>query len=73
MKVNEKLQNNYITATERYSRPPARYELEELKLVVHQPTRQRFLPLSTENVEKGNLDGQESKIYAIDFAIWKSS
>jgi DNA topoisomerase-1 len=25
MKVNEKLQNNYITATERYSRPPARY------------------------------------------------
>jgi DNA topoisomerase-1 len=25
MKVNEKLLNNYITATERYSRPPARY------------------------------------------------
>jgi DNA topoisomerase-1 len=37
MKVNEKLLNNYITATERYSRPPARYteaslvkKLEEL-------------------------------------------
>jgi DNA topoisomerase-1 len=25
MKVSEKLHNNYITATERYSRPPARY------------------------------------------------
>ena len=25
MKVNEKLINNYITATERYSRPPSRY------------------------------------------------
>ncbi len=38
LKVNEKLVNNYITATERYSRPPARYteaslvkKLEELR------------------------------------------
>jgi DNA topoisomerase-1 len=74
MKVNEKLHNNYITATERYSRPPARYteaslvkKLEELELVV----RQLIPTISTiirNYVEKGNLDGQE-KIYAISFAI----
>jgi hypothetical protein len=55
MKVNEKLQNNYITATERYSRAAARYteaslvkKLEELVSVVLLLMRQQFLPLSTE-------------------------
>jgi DNA topoisomerase-1 len=63
MKVNEKLQNNYITATERYSRAPGVIQtslvkkLEELELVV----RQLMPTISTiirNYVEKGNLDGQ---------------
>jgi hypothetical protein len=47
-----KLQNNYITATERYSRAPARYtaslvkKLEELELVVRQLMHLPFLLLS---------------------------
>jgi hypothetical protein len=53
MKVNEKLHNNYITATERYSRPPARIQkllwlkLEELELVVRQLMRLLFQLFST--------------------------
>ena len=67
MKVNEKLQNNYITATERYSRPPARYtesslvkKLEELGIgrpSTYAPTISTII--NRNYVEKGNLDGQE--------------
>ncbi len=67
MKVNEKLQNNYITATERYSRPASRYteaslvkKLEELGIgrpSTYAPTISTII--NRNYVEKGNLDGQE--------------
>lgn len=67
MKVNEKLQNNYITATERYSRASARYteaslvkKLEELGIgrpSTYAPTISTII--NRNYVEKGNLEGQE--------------
>jgi DNA topoisomerase I len=69
MKVNEKLINNYITATERYSRPPSRYteaalvkKLEELGIgrpSTYAPTISTIINRSY--VEKGTLEGQERK------------
>jgi len=69
MKVNEKLTNNYITATERYSRPPSRYteaslvkKLEELGIgrpSTYAPTISTIINRSY--VEKGTLEGQERK------------
>lgn len=67
MKINEKLQNNYITATERYSRAAARYteaslvkKLEELGIgrpSTYAPTISTII--NRNYVEKGNLEGQE--------------
>ena len=67
MKVNEKLVNNYITATERYSRASARYteaslvkKLEELGIgrpSTYAPTISTII--NRNYVEKGNLEGQE--------------
>jgi DNA topoisomerase-1 len=67
MKVNERLQNNYITATERYSRAASRYteaslvkKLEELGIgrpSTYAPTISTIINRSY--VEKGTLDGQE--------------
>ena len=67
MKVNEKLQNNYITATERFSRAAARYteaslvkKLEELGIgrpSTYAPTISTIINRSY--VEKGTLEGQE--------------
>ena len=67
MKINEKLGNNYITATERYSRAAARYteaslvkKLEELGIgrpSTYAPTISTII--NRNYVEKGNLDGQE--------------
>lgn len=67
MKANEKLQNNYITATERYSRAAARYteaslvkKLEELGIgrpSTYAPTISTII--NRNYVEKGNLEGQE--------------
>ncbi|SFA76522.1 DNA topoisomerase I [Flavobacterium swingsii] len=67
MKVNEKLANNYITATERYSRAAARYteaslvkKLEELGIgrpSTYAPTISTII--NRNYVEKGNLEGQE--------------
>jgi DNA topoisomerase I len=67
MKVNERLQNNYITATERYTRPAARYteaslvkKLEELGIgrpSTYAPTISTII--NRNYVEKGNLEGQE--------------
>ncbi len=67
MKVNEKLVNNYITATERYSRAAARYteaslvkKLEELGIgrpSTYAPTISTII--NRNYVEKGNLEGQE--------------
>lgn len=67
LKVNEKLQNNYITATERYSRAAARYteaslvkKLEELGIgrpSTYAPTISTII--NRNYVEKGNLEGIE--------------
>ncbi len=67
MKVNEKLANNYITATERYSRASARYteaslvkKLEELGIgrpSTYAPTISTII--NRNYVEKGTLEGQE--------------
>ena len=67
MKVNENLQNNYITATERFSRAAARYteaslvkKLEELGIgrpSTYAPTISTIINRSY--VEKGTLEGQE--------------
>lgn len=69
LKVNEKLANNYITATERYSRPPSRYteaslvkKLEELGIgrpSTYAPTISTII--NRNYVEKGTLEGQERK------------
>ncbi len=67
LKINEKLQNNYITATERYTRPPSRYteaslvkKLEELGIgrpSTYAPTISTIINRSY--VEKGTMEGQE--------------
>jgi DNA topoisomerase-1 len=69
LKVNERLDANYITATERYSRPAARYteaslvkKLEELGIgrpSTYAPTISTII--NRNYVEKGNLEGQERK------------
>jgi len=69
LRVNEKLNNNYITATERFSRPPARYteaalvkKLEELGIgrpSTYAPTISTII--SRNYVEKGNFEGQQRK------------
>ncbi len=67
LKVNEKLQNKYISATERYTRAASRYteaslvkKLEELGIgrpSTYAPTISTIV--SRNYVEKGNLEGQE--------------
>ena len=69
MKVNEQLVNNYITATERFSRPPSRYteaslvkKLEELGIgrpSTYAPTISTII--NRNYVEKGAFEGQERK------------
>jgi DNA topoisomerase I len=67
LRINERLANNYITATERFSRPPARYteaalvkKLEELGIgrpSTYAPTISTII--SRNYVEKGNFEGQQ--------------
>ncbi len=67
MKINEQLTNNYITATERYTRAASRYteaslvkKLEELGIgrpSTYAPTISTII--NRNYIEKGNLDGQE--------------
>ncbi|GAA4298157.1 type I DNA topoisomerase [Aestuariibaculum suncheonense] len=67
MKENETLLNNYITATERYSRPPARYteaslvkKLEELGIGRPSTYAPTISTIQNRNyVEKGTVDGTE--------------
>ncbi len=69
LRVNEKLTNNYITATERFSRPPSRYteaslvkKLEELGIgrpSTYAPTISTIIARTY--VEKGSFEGQERK------------
>ena len=69
LKVNEKLVNNYITATERFSRAPGRYteaslvkKLEELGIgrpSTYAPTISTIIARTY--VEKGSFEGQERK------------
>jgi len=69
MKVNEKLANAYITATERFSRPSSRYteaslvkKLEELGIgrpSTYAPTISTII--NRNYVEKGTFEGQERK------------
>ena len=81
MKVGEQLQNELITATERYTRPPARYteaalvkQLEELGIgrpSTYAPT------ISTiqrrEYIEKGSVEGQERSYTQLSLAANKVS
>ncbi len=67
MKVNEALLNNYITATERYTRPPARYteaslvkKLEELGIGRPSTYAPTISTIQNRNyVEKGTVEGVE--------------
>jgi len=69
LKVNERLQNIYITATERYTRPPYRYteaslvkQLEELGIGRPSTYAPTISTIQNRNyVEKGNVDGVERK------------
>lgn len=69
LKINERLANTHITATERFSRPPSRYteaslvkKLEELGIgrpSTYAPTISTIIARTY--VEKGNFEGQERK------------
>ena len=69
LKVNETLLNNYITATERYTRPPARYteaslvkKLEELGIGRPSTYAPTISTIQNRNyVEKGSVEGEERK------------
>lgn len=79
LKVGEKLQNNSIVATERYSRAAARYteaslvkKLEELGIgrpSTYAPTISTII--NRNYVEKGNLDGQERNYTQLTLASGK--
>ncbi len=69
LKINEKLANNYITATERFTRPPSKYteaslvkKLEELGIgrpSTYAPTISTII--NRNYVEKGTFEGKERK------------
>ncbi len=67
LRVNEKLLNNYITATERFTRPPYRYteaslvkKLEELGIGRPSTYAPTISTIQNRNyVEKGSVDGME--------------
>jgi DNA topoisomerase-1 len=67
LKVNEALLNNYITATERYTRPPSRYteaslvkKLEELGIGRPSTYAPTISTIQNRNyVEKGSVEGEQ--------------
>ncbi|MEJ2112868.1 MAG: type I DNA topoisomerase [Flavobacteriaceae bacterium] len=69
LKINEKIHNNYITATERYTRPPYRYteaslvkKLEELGIGRPSTYAPTISTIQNRNyVEKGTVEGEERK------------
>ncbi|OYU80405.1 MAG: DNA topoisomerase I [Flavobacterium sp. BFFFF1] len=79
LRINEKLLGNYITATERYTRPAARYteaslvkKLEELGIgrpSTYAPTISTII--NRNYVEKGNLEGQERNYVQMTLASGK--
>jgi DNA topoisomerase I len=72
LKVNEKLENNYITATERFTRPPYRYteaslvkKLEELGIGRPSTYAPTISTIQNRNyIEKGSVEGTERKLCA---------
>ena len=75
MRVNETLHNNYITATERYTRPPYRYteaslvkKLEELGIGRPSTYAPTISTIQNRNyVEKGSIDGVERNYTQLTF------
>jgi DNA topoisomerase-1 len=69
LKINEKIHNNYITSTERYTRPPYRYteaslvkKLEELGIGRPSTYAPTISTIQNRNyVEKGTVEGEERK------------
>ena len=69
LRVNEKLGNNYITATERFTRPPYRYteaslvkKLEELGIGRPSTYAPTISTIQNRNyIEKGSIEGTERK------------
>ncbi len=75
MKKGEKLSNNYITATERFTRPPYRYteaslvkQLEELGIGRPSTYAPTISTIQNRNyVEKGTIEGVERKYVQLTF------
>ena len=73
--VNEALNNNYITATERFTRPPYRYteaslvkKLEELGIGRPSTYAPTISTIQNRNyVEKGYVEGTERKYAQLTF------
>ena len=79
MKVNETLLNNYITATERYTRPPYRYteaslvkKLEELGIGRPSTYAPTISTIQNRNyIEKGTVEGVEREYTQLTLAKGK--
>ncbi|MGB7786703.1 MAG: type I DNA topoisomerase [Salinimicrobium sp.] len=75
LRVNESLQNNFITATERFTRPPYRYteaslvkKLEELGIGRPSTYAPTISTIQNRNyIEKGSVDGTERKYVQLTF------
>ena len=74
LEVGEKLDNKYITATQRFTRPPSRYteaslvkQLEELGIGRPSTYAPTISTIQNRNyIEKGANEGEERKYQAID-------
>ena len=81
LRMNENLENNYITATERFTRPPYRYteaslvkKLEELGIGRPSTYAPTISTIQNRNyVEKGSVDGVERNYVQLTFSKNKIS